>query len=154
MVHLVKYVEINRSNKDSKKQLAREFPKFYLRSLLPDDMFSKMNGPDRFNEVYFQAFDENIYKIFYDQSSGRLIMVSGDNSVCYAFSQEEIRRLELKQMSKMLYQGGEVEPIAKIEAVATLRLHTSDDPQFKEAEPAFLPLEFARQQEAMQKKVS
>lgn len=151
MVHVKQYV--SQPDNASKRWLAGELRGFYLRSLLPDNMFSKMNGPDRYTEVYFMTFDENIYKIFYEQEGKRLVMVSGDDSVYCSFSSDEAEEIELKQSFKFLFQSGETEPIAKIQGVATLKLYDAGDSIFEGLHPALLPSEFARQQAIVRKKV-
>lgn len=151
MAHVKQYV--SKPGDASKRWLAGEFSGFYLRSLLPSNTFSQMNGLDRHTEVYFMTFDENIYKISYEQEGKRLVMVSGDNSVYCSFSPEEAEAIELKQSSKFSFQGGETEPIAKIQGVATLRLYDAGNAIFEGLHPALLPSEFARQQAIVQKRV-
>jgi hypothetical protein len=138
------YVSLPSDN--SRRWAARECEEFYIWSLLPEDTFAKMNGKDSLNEVYFIDLDENVYKMSYNHSLGRIEMVSGDNAIYCSFGSEEVKGLKLRQMTGFRYQGGETAPIVKIQAIGTLREYRADDPRFEGSFPALVPAEFNRQQ--------
>ena len=150
MVHAKKmYVSLPGDN--SRRWAARECDKFYIWSLLPDDTFTKMNGKESLNEVYFITLDENVYKISYNQEFSRVEMISGDNVVYCSFSSEEVKNMTLKQMVGFRYQGGETAPVVKIQAVGTLKIYRADDQMFEGLSPALVPAEFKRQQAIVKK---
>ena len=152
MKNLIKYVDVVSPGGCFVKQRAVEISKFYLHSLLPDDPFARIHGLERFTELYIQAYDENVYKIFFDKKIGRLVMISGENSV-YHFTAEEAETGQLDELQNFYYGDNEIDLVIKIEGVATLRAYPSNDEIFKDAPPALLIKEFVRQQKIAKKLV-
>jgi hypothetical protein len=130
----------------SKRYSAGRFRKgFYLRSLLPDDPFSRLNPGHRFTEIYFQTFDEEgpIYKIFLEEEN-RLVMIDCSGSWRYIFTAEEIAQGELAYQKNFFYGGQSTSEIMVIECVSTLRKYETADEFLADADQAWTVYEFRR----------
>jgi len=147
-MHTKLYISVSAS----RRYRAGRFQSFYLRSLLPQDPFVRMNPRERFTMVYFQTADENIYKIAFEGE--QLVLTDGSDSARYLFTPEELKTFvdrdnpqgTLSKWEGFFYGGQITDPVMRIECISTLRDYSANDEWFKGVKPAALADVFERQQ--------
>jgi len=131
------YVEV--PGNPQKRYIAADCTGYYLRSLLPNDKFVKMNQ-FRFTDVYFKDVSDRIFHIFIDEEGDMMLVAS---FLKYIFTPDEIN-LNGVYSGKKFYYGDDqkTQEIVQIQCVSTTKEYAATDERFSKAEEGTLSKEF------------